>query len=142
MSRSGYTYVPIGTAYFSRWDFEFRIGHDRDMPCPGRDVAYPDRDIHSGYVLDEGNFWITKMIDSAFSVFMKVVGNCLSFPEPLESSHLNNCSSRYIWILERCSSWNTICIYSKFVQIFVYPNEIRILQVIILWKAWDVFYNC
>ena len=75
MSRSGYTYVPIGTAYFSCWDFEFRIGHDRDMPCPGRDEAYPDRDIHSGYVLDEGTFWITDMIDSAFSVFIKVVLN-------------------------------------------------------------------
>ena len=80
MSRSGYTYVPIGTSYFRHWDFELRIGHDRDMPCPGRDEAYPDRDMSSGFVLDVCRFRTMKMIDSAFGVFMKVVDNCLIFP--------------------------------------------------------------
>ena len=70
---------------------------------PEREHANPGRDMSSGFVLEVRCFGTMKTIDSALGVFMKVVDNCLRFPEHFESSHLDIFSSRYSQNTERCS---------------------------------------
>ena len=88
--------IPVVTKHSSRWqplEFEY---HEQGHANPGRDLS-------SGFVLEFCCFGTTKTIDSALGVFMKVVDNCLSFPENFESSHLDICILRYLQNTKRCS---------------------------------------